>query len=222
MRQVRPAPKPAAPTGGAKVYVVDDDPAAQAMARSALSQVGMAIDVFPSAEEALDAVRAAPPEAVVLDIVLPGAHGLVALRQILQDRPETSVVVASRLNNPDVVAEAIRCGAASFLTKPVPFHDFVAAVRHAVDWTRLKRRIHEIEARLERQHPGQRDAVAAAPALPEHRAPIVLDLQTVERRAIENALRVTSGNVSEAARRLGIGRTTLYRKMVAYGLEKAA
>ena len=52
----------------------------------------------------------------------------------------------------------------------------------------------------------------------ERKSPSLLDLQTLEQQAIQRALEYTGGNVSEAARRLGIGRTTLYRKMAAYGL----
>ena len=145
------------------------------------------------------------------------------------------MVIASGIGDADIIAEAMRCGAANFLVKPVASADLVAAVRHAVDWTRLKRRINEIESRLAQHGPAPvpangravRQAAAAAEIRsftpePERRATTILDLQTLERRAIEKALRRTAGNVSEAARRLGIGRTTLYRKMVSYGLEKAA
>ena len=42
----------------------------------------------------------------------------------------------------------------------------------------------------------------------------------IEKQAIREALRDTKGNVSLAARRLGVGRTTLYRKMSAYGISE--
>ncbi len=48
--------------------------------------------------------------------------------------------------------------------------------------------------------------------------PAALDLATVERQTIERALVVTDGNLSDAAQRLGIGRTTLYRKLDLYRL----
>jgi DNA-binding NtrC family response regulator len=59
-------------------------------------------------------------------------------------------------------------------------------------------------------------ATAAAPAAPA--GDESLDLQQLERRAIEEALRRTAGNLARAARLLGIGRTTLYRKLREYGL----
>ena len=46
-----------------------------------------------------------------------------------------------------------------------------------------------------------------------------LRLDDVEREAILNAVRAVGGNLARAARRLGISRSTLYRKMAGYGLE---
>jgi len=48
--------------------------------------------------------------------------------------------------------------------------------------------------------------------------PVILPLDEVERRAIVHALKVTGGNMSDAAQQLGIGRTTLYRKLGKYNL----
>ena len=47
---------------------------------------------------------------------------------------------------------------------------------------------------------------------------VILPLDEVERRAIVYALKVTDNNIPDAARALGIGRTTLYRKMKKYNL----
>ena len=46
----------------------------------------------------------------------------------------------------------------------------------------------------------------------------ILPIAELERQAIAQALAMLDGNVSEASRRLGIGRATLYRKMARYGL----
>lgn len=61
------------------------------------------------------------------------------------------------------------------------------------------------------------DASAARSPAPGGRAEIVT-LKELERRAITHALATLNGNVSLAAKRLGLGRATLYRKMAQYGL----
>jgi two-component system response regulator HydG len=60
-----------------------------------------------------------------------------------------------------------------------------------------------------------RENVSSHDHTPEH----VVDLEAVERRHIERVLRETSGNRSEASRRLGMNRVTLYRKLKRYQLE---
>jgi len=52
--------------------------------------------------------------------------------------------------------------------------------------------------------------------------PDTLDLKTIERRTIRRAIEATGGNMSEAARLLGIGRATLYRKVASYDIIDAA
>ena len=49
---------------------------------------------------------------------------------------------------------------------------------------------------------------------------VILPLDEVERRAIVHALKVTGGNMSDAARGLGIGRNTLYRKLKKYNSQQ--
>jgi DNA-binding NtrC family response regulator len=74
----------------------------------------------------------------------------------------------------------------------------------------------EFNATTRSDTPG--DAPAAAPP-PIQNAPIVVPLLELERRAIVNALEYTKGDRSVAAHLLGIGRTTLYRKLKEYQLE---
>ena len=52
--------------------------------------------------------------------------------------------------------------------------------------------------------------------------PVILPLSEIERRAIIEALRYTKGDHTTAAHLLGIGRTTLYRKLKEYRLDQAA
>jgi len=52
--------------------------------------------------------------------------------------------------------------------------------------------------------------------------PEIVPLEKLERTAIERALRTTGGHVAKAAKLLGLGRATLYRRLTTYGMEKAA
>ena len=78
--------------------------------------------------------------------------------------------------------------------------------------------------RGELAQPERRPTPLAMPAFPLARsnddfgADDILSMDEIEKVAIEQALKATAGNVSLAARQLGLGRTTLYRKMMAYGM----
>jgi transcriptional regulator of acetoin/glycerol metabolism len=52
----------------------------------------------------------------------------------------------------------------------------------------------------------------------EVKTPVSYNIQDVEKAAIEKAIRKHNGNLSQAAQELGMGRSTLYRKMKKYGL----
>lgn len=210
-----------APEPVARIFVIDDDPVVRRLMASMLRSSYQEVREFACARDALRALQVEPADAVVVDVILPDMDGLQFLDRLSGE--DLSVVVVSALQGVDTVVEAIRRGAADFLAKPVRRDRLLASVRRAVEWTRLKRRVAALETRLRSVAiRGSGPAPTPVPAPSEPRTSSFPDLQTLEQRAIERALRYTNGNVSEAARRLGIGRTTLYRKMATYGLAPAA
>jgi DNA-binding NtrC family response regulator len=91
-------------------------------------------------------------------------------------------------------------------------HASVLAAGEEIHPDDLPRRIREARARR-----ADGDVAATAPRETEDSSP-VLDLAAMERHAVEDALRRTGWDIAEAVRLLGIGRTTLYRKIKDYGL----
>ena len=84
-----------------------------------LSDVGW--DVAAEAVDGSEAVKLykeKKPDLVTMDIVMPGTDGLQALEQIRSYDPSARVVVVSALNQTRMISEAIRKGAADFITKP--------------------------------------------------------------------------------------------------------
>jgi transcriptional regulator with PAS, ATPase and Fis domain len=74
-------------------------------------------------------------------------------------------------------------------------------------------------------YPSKRQEPAKEPGYtypPAHQDENVPSMEEIEKQAITEALRVSGGNVSLAARYLGLGRTTVYRKMSAYGLNEVS
>ncbi len=102
-----------------RVLVVDDSMLMRRMVGESLADdgweiVGEAVD----GQEAVEQYERFRPDAVTLDIVMPGTDGMYALEHILQLDPDANVVVVSALNQTKLISEAIRKGAQDFLAKP--------------------------------------------------------------------------------------------------------
>lgn len=119
-----------------KVLLVDDHPVVRAGYRRLL-ELDPAIAVVgehSSADAALEALATTPesqrPNVVVVDLAMPGRSGLELLREVRERYPAVRVLVFSMHDNASIVAEALRVGAAGFVTKGSAPEELVHAVRH--------------------------------------------------------------------------------------------
>jgi two-component system, OmpR family, alkaline phosphatase synthesis response regulator PhoP len=104
----------------ARVLVVDDEPDVLLLCRLNLEQRGHEVVEAPNGDAALELVRSATPDLVVLDLMLPGIDGYQVL-QALRAGDETSRVPVLVLTAKSLQADRERSrqlGAAAFLTKP--------------------------------------------------------------------------------------------------------
>jgi len=117
--------------GGAKrvVLVVDDDSAIRRVVRTVLEadnfEVVEAAD-GPAALLLLDAINGRGPEAVVLDIMMPGIDGIEVCRRI--DHSRVKVVMLSARDDADTRDRAAKAGADAYLTKPFSAIELLDAV----------------------------------------------------------------------------------------------
>ena len=92
------------------------------------------IEVVAEADNGEDAVRLCVehrPDVVLMDLQMPGLHGLEATRQVRTRAPETAVLVVTMFDDDDTVFAAVSAGAAGYLLKGSDGADIVAAVRSA-------------------------------------------------------------------------------------------
>ena len=102
-----------------RLLIVDDSLLMRKMIAETLVNDGWVVAGEASTgEEAVEQYRAVRPDAVTLDIVMPGRDGTYALEQILAFDPNAKIVVVSALNQTRMISEAIRKGAQDFIAKP--------------------------------------------------------------------------------------------------------
>ncbi|RYP82870.1 response regulator transcription factor [Nocardioides guangzhouensis] len=115
------------------VVLADDHPLVRQGLRAVIETTDD-IEVVAEAEDGNDAVRLCVehrPDVVLMDLQLPGLHGIEATRQVRRGAPETVVLVLTMFDDDDTVLAAISAGAAGYLLKGSGGADILAAVRSA-------------------------------------------------------------------------------------------
>jgi DNA-binding response OmpR family regulator len=109
--------------------VVDDDVKFAALVVRALARAGFACVTATSGAEALEWVAAVPPDALVLDVMIPPPNGYEVCARLRADGWPHAIVMVSARHSPADVDLARRAGADEFLAKPFPLAHLVATVR---------------------------------------------------------------------------------------------
>ncbi len=166
------------------VLVVDDDKAfCQALA-GALRRRGLAVVVAHNYDDALAEAEAWSPDRAVVDLRMPGRSGLELVAALRRSDPHMGIVVLTGYGSIASAIEAIKLGATYYLTKPAEADDILAAFTRTAP------------VMLEMPNPQ-----SAKP------------LDELEWEHLQAVLTDCRGNISEAARRLGMHRRSLQRKL---------
>ncbi|MCL6566206.1 MAG: sigma-54 dependent transcriptional regulator [Acidobacteriia bacterium] len=102
------------------VLIVDDEVAARELCSEVALEAGLRVRTAATTEQALEALEQAPVDIVVTDLKVPQMGGLELLRRIRAAFPHIAVVVLTQYGTIETAVEAMRAGAADYLTKP--FH----------------------------------------------------------------------------------------------------
>ncbi|HEY6055784.1 MAG TPA: response regulator transcription factor [Gaiellaceae bacterium] len=112
---------------GARILVVDDEPQILRALRTNLHGAGYDVETAATAEEALAAAAIRPPDAVVLDLILPDGSGTDVCREIRGWSPVPILVLSAVGDEREKVA-ALDAGADDYVTKPFAFEELLARV----------------------------------------------------------------------------------------------
>jgi two-component system KDP operon response regulator KdpE len=113
---------------GARVLVVDDEPQILRALQTSLRGAGYEVETADTAEHALAAAAMRPPEAVILDLVLPDGTGTDVVRE-LRTWSTAPVIVLSAVEDEREKVAALDAGADDYVTKPVGIDELIARLR---------------------------------------------------------------------------------------------
>jgi two-component system response regulator RegA len=178
-----------------RLLLVDDGEVFRERLARAFRERGFAVRTAGNYDEAMTSAREHPPQLAVVDLRMPGRGGLELVRDLKELNGSIHVLVLTGYGSIATAVEAVRLGAMNYLPKPADADDILAALRRGganFEETKLN------EANVDESAEDDAESPTLARAEWEH---------------IHRVMADCGGNISEAARRLGIHRRSLQRKL---------
>lgn len=177
------------PNSTPSVMLVDDDEVFRERLARAFRERGFVVETFDSVTAALQSPSEESPEYAVVDLRMPGGSGLQVVAALHARDETTRILVLTGYGSIATAVEAIKLGAADYLTKPVEFTHILAALA----------------------------GTPIGEESPEHAETwVVPSLARLEWEHIQRVLVEAGGNITRAAKLLGLHRRSLQRKLEKY------
>jgi two-component system KDP operon response regulator KdpE len=115
-----------------RILVVDDESAIRRALRPPLVELGFQVAEASRGEEALQLLRGATFDAVLLDVNMPGIGGVETLRRIRAFAPRIPILMLTVRDKEEEKVEALDIGADDYITKPFSTRELIARIRAAI------------------------------------------------------------------------------------------
>jgi two-component system response regulator AtoC len=116
------------------VFIIDDDPDQVALVTAQLERSRRFITKgFTRVDEALEEIRADPPDAVVCDLVMPRVDGIAFTRMVREGNPTLPIIIATARGTEADAEQALEAGANDFVSKPIEPKSLETRIRRAMD-----------------------------------------------------------------------------------------
>jgi two-component system KDP operon response regulator KdpE len=117
--------------GSRRVLICDDEPQVLRALKIVLGDAGFEVVPASSASEALDRAAVRPPEAAIIDLVLPDQDGVEVCRR-LREWSDMPILVLSAIGDEQEKVRALEAGADDYVTKPFASRELVARLEAAL------------------------------------------------------------------------------------------
>jgi two-component system response regulator MprA len=112
-----------------RILVVDDEPGVRESLARVLDQAGYQVSMAADGRDALHQVALDPPDAMVLDVVMPGLDGIEVTRSLRSGRDHTPVLLLTARAEVSDRVRGLDAGADDYLTKPFALDELLARLR---------------------------------------------------------------------------------------------
>ncbi len=111
------------------ILIVDDEENLRQSLKFILQPLGYNVSDAPDAEAALEALRTNHFQLILLDLIMPGMHGLELLPQIRALHPDIAVLIFAADTTTDTINKALQLGAQGFIPKPIEPSDIIKQIQ---------------------------------------------------------------------------------------------
>jgi two-component system, response regulator RegA len=189
------------------LLLVDDDNVFRERLAQSLTKRGFVVRTAHSHDSAVELAAVDSPEFALVDLRMPGNSGLDTVRALHRIDSTTRIVVLTGYGSIATAVDAIKSGAVHYLTKPAGVEEIVAAF--ASDDAVLGDALATKESADGVQTQSETSENADVPSLAR-----------VEWEHIERVVQSCGGNISHAAKALGMHRRSLQRKLAKYPVRR--
>jgi DNA-binding NtrC family response regulator len=131
-----------------RVLVVDDEVNARTALAELLRDEGYEVEMAADAFKALGKYESFAPHVVVTDLKMPGMDGIELVKKIRAEEDGAAVIVMTAFGAVQTAVDAMRAGAADYLTKPLNFDELLVVLEKVLDTEFLRRETRQLRARV--------------------------------------------------------------------------
>ena len=158
------------------IWVVDDDESIRWVLEKGLSDSGLEVQTFDSANKVIKKLETENPQLILTDIRMPGPSGIDLLDKVKELRPEIPVIVMTAHSDLDSAVESYEHGAWEYLPKPFDIEEAVSMVQRAtaVDTTDIEE-LSETQAEVIGEAPAMQEVFRAIGKLSNSNSTVLLN-----------------------------------------------
>jgi putative nucleotidyltransferase with HDIG domain len=131
------------------ILIVDDEKTVRRSLNRCLTLRGFSCAEASNADEAMESLKNNPADLVILDIMMPGTSGSEFLPHLKKSFPDTAVVMATAVVEPDTIVRCMKNGAHDYITKPFDVDELVSNINTVLTKRRLELNLREKRQSLE-------------------------------------------------------------------------
>jgi len=135
-----------------KILVIDDERAIRNTLKEILEYEKYQVELAENAKQALDLIKASDFDLILCDIKMPEMDGLELLPHLIENHPDTPVVMISGHGNIDTAVEAIKKGAYDFIEKPLDLNRLLITIRNAMDKLSLVNETKKLRKKVDQKY----------------------------------------------------------------------